>query len=241
MLTESSPLRKPPAELSRRQVLVLDGIRYAAEMAHIAYERLATHLQTIAASDGEPRVRDIGTAMLDAWSIVDSAHRFRDMLANLPGLPNQPWKRLLSDRTEDVATLRNKVQHQLGEISDLVTGGGQLWGYLSWAEYRDGKHTGKWLMMTAGSDYVGDTWYFAGPNALPFSVPPGRVRLNAFGQQVYLGRTVEALREAVVKLEGDIESGVVRPVGPPATDRRGADIVYEAFIEVLHLNGPSST
>lgn len=37
MLTENSILRKPPAEFSRRQVLVLDGIRYAAEMALIAY------------------------------------------------------------------------------------------------------------------------------------------------------------------------------------------------------------
>lgn len=179
--------------------------------------------------------------MLDAWSIVDSAHRFRDMVMNLPGLPNQPWKRLLNERTEDVATLRNKVQHQLGEITGSLMGGGQLWGYLSWAEYRDGRYTGKWLMMTAGSDYVGDEWLFIGPVTLPFSVPPGRVRLNAFEQQVYLGRTIEALTDAVKQLELDIANGGVRPVGAPAADRRGADVVYEGSLEVMYSTASPGT
>src|SRR4051812_16197459 len=78
LIPEESPLRHPPAELSRRQVYILDGIRFAAEMAHIAYERLSTLLQGVASSSHEPSTRDIATAMLDAWSIVDSAHHFRD-------------------------------------------------------------------------------------------------------------------------------------------------------------------
>jgi hypothetical protein len=50
VIPEDSPLRRPPLALSRRQVLVLDGIRYAADMADIAYERLDSHLQNIAGS-----------------------------------------------------------------------------------------------------------------------------------------------------------------------------------------------
>src|SRR5262245_52012098 len=125
LIPEDSPLRRPPAEFSRRQVLILDGIRYAAEMAHIAYERLFTHLQGIAASQGEPRVRDAAAGMLDAWSIVDSAHRFRDLINNLPGLANSPWRRLLRERTADVAELRDCVQHQLDRIDELISIGGQ--------------------------------------------------------------------------------------------------------------------
>jgi hypothetical protein len=235
LIPEDSPLRRPPADFSRSQVLVLDGIRYAAEMAHIAYERLYVHVQGVSASRDEPRVRDTAIAMLDAWSIVDSAHRFRDMVANLPGLGNSPWRRLLNDRTDDIADLRNRAQHQLGEIAGLAANGGQLWGYLSWAEVRDGRYTGKWLMMTGGAVHVGDQWLFIGPAELPFQVPVGRLRLNAFGHQVYLGRTVSILVEAVRNLENEIQNGQVRPLGG-AAERRGGDLVYEGRLEVLVAN-----
>jgi hypothetical protein len=231
---------KAAPRLSRKQMYILDGIRYSAEMAHIAYERLATLLQMIAASRTEPTTRDIATAMLDAWSIVDAAHRFRDLVAQLPGLSHSTWTRLLEARTADVAELRNCVQHQIGEIAGLIQGGGQIWGYLSWTEVREGQYTGKWLMLTAGSDYVGDRWLFVGPASLPFEVPPGRIRLNAFERQVYLGRTVGALVEATRGLEDEISRGAVRPVGDAAAaDRRGADVVYEGWIEVLYSVRPS--
>jgi hypothetical protein len=171
--------------------------------------------------------------MLDAWSIVDSAHRFRDLVANLPGLPNCAWRRVLDERTKEVADLRNCVQHQLDEIDGLVSGGGQLWGYLSWAELRDGRSTGMWHMVAAGSDYVGDRWLFIGPAVLPFAAPISRVRLNAFGRQVYLARTVEALMTAVSALSEEIANGVVRPRGDPALERRGADAAYAGTVEVM--------
>lgn len=235
LIPEDSPLRKPPAEFSRRQVLLLDGLRYSAEMAHIAYERLYANAQAMAASKDEPSVREIATCMLDAWSIIDSANRFRDLLENLPGLPNSPWRRLLRDRTEDAAALRDCVQHQLGETDRLCVQGGQLWGYLSWAEVRDGLYTGKWLMAAAGSDFIGDQWLFVGPNTLPFAVPMGRIRLNAFGRRIYIGRMVQALAEAAHKLATEINNGTMRPRGDPAVERRGADIVYEARLEVAIL------
>lgn len=233
LIPEDSPLRRPPSTFSRRQVLVLDGIRYAAEMAHIAYDRLYAHLQSVAASRTEPRVRDTAIAMLDAWSIVDSAHRLRDLVDSMPGLANSTWKRLLRERTDDIAALRNCVQHQLDEINALCSLGGQLWGYLSWAEVRDGQYTGKWLMMTSGSDYVGDQWLFIGPAVLPFDVPIGHIRLNAFGRQVYLGRTVTALLSAVSELTTEIRKGALRPRDTPALERRGADVIFEGYVEVL--------
>lgn len=238
LIPENSPLRRPPSTFSRRQVLLLDGIRYAAEMAHIAYGRLSKHLQSVGASTTEPRVLDTAVAMLDAWSIVDSAHRFRDLVENMPGLPNSTWKRLLHDRTEDIAALRDCVQHQLGEIDRLCSRGGQLWGYLSWAEVREGRYTGKWLMMTGGSDYVNDEWLFIGPAVLPFDVPIGRIRLNAFGRKVYLGRTVKALVDAVAELATEIGKGTLSHVGPPASERSGADMVLEGHIELVVQTKP---
>ena len=233
MVREDSPLRHPPRDLSRGQVLILDGIRYSGDMADLAYERLASHLQRVAALETEPTVGDIATAMLDAWSIVDSAHRFRDLVANLPGVSNLPWKRLLLMRTEDVADLRNRVQHQLGELDGLLSAGGQLWGYISWHELRDGRATGRWHMMAAGADYVGDRWIFMGPARLPFVAPRDRIRLNAFARQVYLARTVAALRQAIGSLEAELSAGLVRAVDAPVLDRRGADAVMVGVVEVF--------
>lgn len=233
-ITESSPLRRPPTAFSRRQVMFLDGIRYAAEMAYIAYDRLFEQLMAVTRSPQTPQVRDIAAAMLDAWSIVDAAHRFGDLIEGLPGLPRAPWKRLLQDRTEVVATLRNNVQHQRHDLREPPGSG--AWGYLSWAELHNGRHTGKWLMMSAGSYYVGEQWLFIGPIALPCPVPGARIRLNAFGQRVYLGRTVVAIAEAIGMLEKDIVSGTMRPRDTPATERRGADVVYEGYIEIISSN-----
>jgi hypothetical protein len=235
LIPEDSPLRQPPKEFSRRQVLILDGIRYAAEIADIAYERLAVKLQAIARSTTEPSTSDIAIAVADAWSIVDSAHRFYDLANEMPGIRRGVWFRLLEKRLKDVLELRNCVQHQAGEINDLINSGGQVWGYLSWAEIVNGRYTGGWFMICPGADYVGDQWFFVGPKDLPFVVPPGRIRLNAFGRQVYLGRTVGAIRHAVNAIATDITSGSVRPIGTPALDRRGADIVIESWIEVAIL------
>jgi hypothetical protein len=86
-LADDSPIRLPPDRLSRRQLLVLDGLRFAAEMAVLAYERLAEDLTTIAGMRGSPSTRAIASAMMDAWSIIDAVHRFNDLLANLLGFP----------------------------------------------------------------------------------------------------------------------------------------------------------
>jgi hypothetical protein len=240
-ILDNSPLRRPPSIFSRKQMLVLDGIRYAAEMAHIAYERLFDHLQAIAAGTEKSNSRSTATAMLDAWSIIDSAHRFRDLVENLPGLSNSPWKRIFVDRTQDVADLRNCLQHQLGEIESLIVNGGQIWGYLSWAEVRSSSYTGKWLMIAAGGDYVGDNFFFVGPTTPPFfNVPLGRIRLNAFGRQVYLGRTVEELASAVASITAEIGNGALRPVGSPAHERRGADFKAEGFVEMIVSIEPGS-
>lgn len=226
------PFRNPPHDFSRRQVLILDGIRYSVEMAQIAYQRLYALLQNLSSISDKDLFVPSAEAMLYAWTIVDSAHRYRDLLLAFPGLKRKTWVKLTEKRTEDVAQLRNCVQHQLGEIPNIINRREQLWGYLSWAEIRANRHTGKWLMLTGGSHYVEDSWLFAGPISLPFRVPTGRIRLNAFGHKVYLGRTVEALRYATSCLASEILSGAVKGEGAPECERKGTDMLVEACIQV---------
>jgi hypothetical protein len=235
LIQENSSLRLPPETFSRTQIVYLDAIRYAAEMANIAYQRLFVSLQELATSSTEPRVVDGASALLDAWSIVDSVDRFRDMVSELPGLPNQPWKRLLHDRTAVVAALRDCVQHQRGQLPELLLGG-QIWGYLSWAEFQNGRHTGKWMMFAGGSVHVGDEWIFIGPNSTESPVPDGRIRLNAFGKRLYLGCALAAVVAATHSLSADIDGKVMLPRGTPATSRRGADAIFSGHLEVAISN-----
>ena len=230
--TEYSPLQNPPHDFSRRQVLFLDGLRYSVEMAQIAYKRLNVSLQSVSRISDKNQLISSAEAMLYAWAIVDSAHRYRDLLLAFPGLKKGIWVKLTEKRIQDVADLRNCVQHQIGEIPNIIERREQFWGYLSWAEIREGRYTGKWLMLTGGSHYVEDSWMFAGPVSLPFQVPPGRIRLNAFGRKVYLGRTVEALRYATSCLATELTSGKVKAEGAPERERKGTDMLVEAFIQV---------
>jgi hypothetical protein len=241
-LADDSPIRLPPDGLSRRQLLVLDGLRFAVEMAVLAYERLAEDLTTIAGMRGSPNTRAIASAMMDAWSIIDAVHRFNDMLADLPGLPNAIWRRQFEGRVEEALELRDCVQHQLGELEHLETSRGPIWGFLSWAEVGPrGEHTGKWVMISPGSVFVGDKWLFMGPIQPPFPVPIGFFRLNAFGRQVYLGRVVVAVREAAIALAADISAGHLRAIGEPAQGSRDPERVTEGWISVVYEVPPGSS
>lgn len=230
LFAHDSQLRNPPLSFSKRQILVLDCLRYSAEMAHLAYERLRKTLANIQSADSNAIVTESASALQDAWSIIDSANRFRDFLPHMPGVKQGVWVRQLKEQTVEADYLRNRVQHQLGEINKLVIAGGQIWGYLSWARGQ------QWHMLSGGTTFVGDRWTFIGPIDLPFSVPNDRIRLNAFDKQAYLGRIVAAIATATRQLELEIQEGKVLGVGVPAGEHRGADAVLSGTIEVLRSN-----
>src|SRR5262249_16609843 len=162
-------------------------------MADIAYWRLFDLLQEMSSlPDTQLTTRQIATAMLDAWSIVDSVHRLRDLLNDVRGVPHDTWWQLFMRRTGDVADLRNEIQHQKDSkrIQSLIAKAEQIWGFLSWAEICKGRYTGKWYMMSPGAVYQGDKWIYAGPALPPTPLPFGRIRLHAYGKEVYLGKTL---------------------------------------------------
>lgn len=232
LISKDSPLRTLPVELSRKQILIFDGIRYAAEMTEIAYQRLWGQLQTIFIDKGIG-AHDIATAMLDAWSIIDSVHRFWDLISLAPGVPNGTWKPLLEKRTEIVRELRNCVQHQRKrrQIDDLIAARGQIWGYLSWAEVRDSHYTGKWFMISPGTAFDGDSWMFWGTGTSA-PLPRGFVRLNAFGKRVYLGQCIQWIGDAVNSLTELFNNGSIHLIGNPAGKRTGRDWISEELIQI---------
>jgi hypothetical protein len=239
MIAEQSPLKHLPQDLSRNQVLIFDGIRYAASMAGIAYNRLFSDLQRIGKSMADATPNNIASAFLDIWSIIDAAHRFADLVGLAPGVRNGPWKRLLIRNLFDIAELRNAVQHQHGEIPTLADRGGSVWGYITWADIEQGKYTGHWFVMVPGTVFAGDR-FTVGPWKEPAGAPLGRMRLTAFGNRVYLGKTIAAMTAAVTALEQELTSGrVVLRGSSAANERRDVDHIVQLGMQIAISREPT--
>jgi len=228
-----SPLRKPPQPISEQQIVLLDGIRYSADMAGIALDRLWDQLCFIDDINEAVEPHHIAAAALDAWSIIDAAHRMTDLIDNLPGLPNSDWRRIFRHRMVDALALRDMWQHQVGEAPAIVQQRGQAWGALAWAQHKDQRPTGHWLLAVAGSDLKGSQWIHAGPvNAIP-RVDSRRMRLLHSGHSTYLDRLVRDMFEAIHHLEQDLAAGRLRLIGEQVNQERSNDWVLSSVIQVL--------
>jgi hypothetical protein len=209
-------------------------------MADIAYWRLFDLLQEISSLPNDKlTTRHIAAAMLDVWSIVDSVNRLRDLLRELPGVRHLVWWELFMRRTREVDALRNDIQHQIGKsrLQSLVASAGQIWGFLLWAEFQEGRYSGDWHLMSPGAVYRNDKWIYAGPPLPPNPLPFGRIRLQAYGRELYLGKVIKAVHDVIVALTQAIQTGIVRSVGTPAVGRNGGDIIHASRIEVVLDNG----
>jgi hypothetical protein len=139
LIPETSPLRRVPSSLDRRVVLFLDGIRYSLQIFDLASLRLAHVLHDITTSADPNTVGEkIVAATADAWTMIDSIHRLRELLQNLPGLKQKEAElQVFLRKTRVVEDFRNFVQHFRSEIESFTSYGLPIWGTLSWAFYRD--------------------------------------------------------------------------------------------------------
>jgi len=86
IIGQESVLRRIPAALARTQSLFIEGIRFSIEMADLAHSRLRETLPPLSRMENPVGESPSSvSAMLDAWSIVDSLHRLRGLLRHMPG------------------------------------------------------------------------------------------------------------------------------------------------------------
>lgn len=240
-VAHDSPLRKPPQPISERQIVLLDGIRYSVDMAGIAIDRLWRQLCFIDTSESPIENHHIAEAALDAWSIIDAAHRMSDLVENLPGLPNADWRRVFRQRVNDALELRNAWQHQVGEAARIIEARGQAWGALSWVKHEDNRPTGRWFLAVVGSDFKGSSWTFAGPANAIARVSTRRIRLIHLGKSVYLARLVRDMVEALHHLEVDVANKRLRLVGEAVNQERSSDWIMECSIMAVVSVDPSKS
>jgi len=238
-IASDSPLKAPPMPISERQIMLLDGIRHSADMAGIALDRLWEKLSYIDSNEGEITSSDLAEAALDAWSIIDAAHRIADLSHHLPGLPNSSWRRVFMERMRVAIELRDEWQHQLNDVDRVVGERGQLWGALAWHQHRGPRPTGQWFLAVVGSDLKGSQWLHGGPvNAIP-RVDSRRIRLLHCNRDVYLDRLVRDIFETIKRLEEDIRNRKLALRGECVNQERSKDwVMSSAMLVVVRPNTP---
>lgn len=138
MTGKGSHSARHPDWLQNKQALFFDGIRYSFGMAKMAHNRLQETLYSLATGDMENRdnlCAFTASAMLDAWSIIDSVHRFSSLLMHTPGIKKRsPELHIFYDKTKSVEDLRNTIQHlnKNKEAQDFLVKNLPALGILTW-------------------------------------------------------------------------------------------------------------
>ena len=140
LVEKDSPLRRVSVHTDPRVILFLDGIRYSIEIIDLSYNRLLKTLDIISNPENTniELTELIVQATSDAWSIVDFAHRLRELVQQLPQLRKKEASvQLFIRNTDELEELRNFVQHFRTEIDSFVSRSMRLWGVVSWSKIND--------------------------------------------------------------------------------------------------------
>jgi hypothetical protein len=203
-----SPLRRLPAALDLRRRLYFDGIRYSIEMADVAYSRLKDILHNLSvnyASLGGTHHRYFASALLDAWSAIDSVERLRGLLRQTPGIKQRsPGLVVFDQKTADVKVLRDSVQHLNHGIDALLRDGLPVWGALSWAfAAEEPVRRVQCFTLVAGSTMFDcKPAQIVNPAGRSMEIPVGLVTLAASGATVCISEVMEQVEQLATRLEG---------------------------------------
>jgi hypothetical protein len=135
IVTHDSPITLIPKELPGKYVLLLEGIRYSANMALVSYGRLRAHLHDISTTKA-PGPEYWYLALSYTWSVIDSANRFIRLVKKFDikgALPHEA-------DFEKISKIRNTFHHIDERIEEkYLSNHIPLFGLLCWAYYEPEK------------------------------------------------------------------------------------------------------
>jgi len=206
IIGKDSPLNRLPSNLDRRQTLFFDGIRYSLEMADTAYERLVRTLLSLVPGDKSSQNRldqTVTSAMLDAWSLIDSVHRLRVLLKRTPRLKQKlPWLAVFYKATEEVDELRNIAQHLDVEIPNFIINDSPIWGVFTWLVATKQTNDVVFFSCLLVAGTLAKTEHrLINPAGLTMHAPVDRVTLTVNGHSVCLSTVMGQLPAVVSPIE----------------------------------------
>lgn len=214
MISENSILLRLPAGLVPRQIVILDGIRHAAEISWLAYKRLDAALTWLVdtPTDDPNRKEVITGAYLDAWSLVDAIDRFRSLWVILPRASDTPppGGTTFGELSQSVRDVRNVTDHLAQRIDYVVAKGSPTMGALTWVTFAQGSQERfKTCALTAGTTRKG-TWELVNPAGKDIVFGPsgrtGSIHLAAGEYRANLSDLIPEMQRRIQSLEKDIET-----------------------------------
>ena len=180
-------------------------------MADLAYVRLQSALLELTTGfrkQCDP-IRPEVSAVLDAWSIVDSLHRLAGLLQQMPrlaGRQHSPNYRNFEERAEEIEALRHMVQHLNNEIQTLVDREWPVWGSLSWVTPLADGQTFVACSLVPGRVARTQDLPFPNPAGKLCEPPVGLITVWAGGRAVSLTDAMGAVRPLISGFEDQLNA-----------------------------------
>ncbi len=197
-------MTETPQPLTRHMVLFLDALRYSFQMAQFQkdeIDKLLPVLEETESITGEYET-DAVRLTLNLWGIIDTGHRIRELIQQLPGLKkNTPEIQIFLRSTQSVEDLRHYVQHLRTDIHTLPEKSAPLWGVISWVSEKR-KDTSFTLLTGSAPDISVhscsyDTWKKEFAQKLILSVNDTTVEISK------LIKHIDELKQYIIKWAED--------------------------------------
>lgn len=171
------------------------------------------------------------SAMLDAWSIIDSLHRLRNLAHDFPQIKRKkqiPAFHYIRMNTEAVEKLRNVVQHLHREILLKPLGPEwSTWGVLTWCVPRPNEEIQSCMYHCGKMQPPGNKKFVQFHNR-PIRTPVGLITLTQDDVSVCISDIIEDVERIARALEDMVQRNVDR--NPALVEQYGADIVLTVML-----------
>jgi hypothetical protein len=203
-------------------------------MYEVAYLTLINTLEKIEEEKTDINSKLLPFIMLQAWSMIDSANRLRNLLNHMPGVKkkNSKYYSLIKELSP-IENLRNTIQHLDGEINSRAKDLDAIpvWGSLSWGKIisNDPFEADIYLIVPGSIESQSN---------IPINNIAGKafynnidnIELTAYGITISLSETYRNI-EKITKL---LETGLLKNFKdkPELVERHGTDLIIKLRISL---------
>jgi hypothetical protein len=245
IIKEDSLLRSLPLILQPKQKLFYDAIRYCVDMIDTAHVRLMHTLEVITEpvvhainntesiekslkGELQPKPLHVAAIFTDAWSILDSIHRFGALFDRMPGNKlSAPGVQLFKRKITGVEPLRHFLQHLDLVLSKKKEQDLAVFGTLSWIYWKPGDRMPSSFILVSGTFFNQERNFINPIEHLQIGrtvhIPIGSITLEAADTKVNLCEIVDEITSIVIQLEEQLNSQF------PDKESLGSD-VFLAFV-----------
>lgn len=201
-----------PTEMRRKDVFVLEGIRYAYGMINLTYKNLEILLLHASTKKESESINFYGI-FKEAWSLIDLSWRLRNIICLLENKSTENNKSKLLDLSffNPVREFRNTLQHLDERIEEvLVVQNDYLWGTLSWLYTKDAQ---KFLSisMAPGHPRSSVSVNAINPAGQNIKIPLSHITLDSLNRQkLRISLNLTELYEQIDRMLLDLDA-ILRP------------------------------